>query len=139
MTAPLIDSDVLFQTLLTELNLPGATVRATVEEDTFDRVPWIAHYSTIQQTANGDGAWSCVLNVNAYIESTAENHALIKALYAGIHSWGDDPFAGVVDGVGAIEVVEDIEALARSGPGLSLLNKVITPYQGSFNLLIRNH
>lgn len=139
MTAPLIDSDILFQSLIVGLDLPDVTVKAAIDADTFDKVPFISHSSTMQQSGNGRGLWTCVLNVNVFIEGRAANYSTVSALYAGIHSWADDPTAGILPGVAGVEEVEDIEAFSRAGQGVVLQNKVITPYQGSFTLTIRNH
>ena len=139
MTDALIDTDRLFQTLLTRLDIPDATIANELDTDSFDQVPFITHRSSLQQTSNGPGLWGCTLTVVAFIVASDATFPTLQALYAGIHSWGDDPVEGIVTGVAAVEEVEDLEAFTRQSKGVPMLNAVVTPYVGSFGLTIRNH
>lgn len=139
MTAPLINSDKLFQTLLTHIALPdGVSIIAEIDVDDFDVIPVITHNSTISQY-DPRGLWTANLTVNIFLDRSETPFSLVQQVYAGIHEWGDSPLFGVIPGVGAVEQVNDIEAFTRAGRGVPMLNKVVTPYVGSFELSIRNH
>ncbi|GAA2577318.1 hypothetical protein [Microbacterium binotii] len=137
----LLDSDRLFQALLERLELPGATVVADLDFDSFDDVPLITHRSFVAQEGNGRGIWRATLTINAFVDISSEPDpwtTVIQPLYDGIHAWGDSPLAGVIDGVGAVSSVDrDIEALNRHGNAVELDAKSITTYTGSFELTIR--
>lgn len=137
MIAPLIDADRLFQSLIEAIDIPGASVNAALNVDALDQIPYITHQSTISQSGNGPGLWAANLTVTLFIEVTNESFALLQALYAGIHAWEDNLTA--IPGVGAVEAVSDLEAFTRVQQGTPMLNKVVTPYVGSFELMIRNH
>jgi hypothetical protein len=137
----LLNPDRLFQQLLIALDLTGVadgSIAADLDIDSFDRVPFITHNTTIAADRNGPGLWTAALTITAHIEAGIAHFPIIQELYAGIWSW-DGPDDGIVPGVGAVERVEnEIQAFTRLGRGVPMLNKVVTPYVGSFELSIRN-
>lgn len=141
MTAELIDSDVLFQALLMEGEIvPAGQVAAEVDVDTFDAIPFVTHSSLIAQDGNGRGLWTATLQLTAFTDGTVSAfNAVVRPLYALVHSWGELPTNGIVPGVGAVERVQDIQAFNRQGKGVPMNNKTVVPYVGSFELSIRNH
>lgn len=132
---PLLDADTLFQTLLTRLAIPGATVEADLDVDSFDEVPFITHQSIIAQDNNGPGLWTVTLSVNLFI-GPENPFPTVASLYAGIWSW-NLPLEGVVDGVGSVSEVIDGSAFSRLGAA-QMLNKVVTQYVGSFELAVHH-
>lgn len=139
----LIDIDRLIQTLLESTMdgiVPPSSIAADLDVDDLDNIPFITHNTSIAQDRNGNGFWSANLTLVAHVEaSTAAFNTIIRPLYLGVHSW-DLPQNGIVPGVGAVERVEqDIQAFTRLGRGVPMLNKVVTPYVGSFELSIRNY
>lgn len=135
----LFDPDVLFQTLLVDLGIPGVTVAADVDADSFESVPIIIHNAQISQDRNGPGLWTCNLSITIHVDTDDPDHfEVVKAVYAGVWSW-DWPTNGIVPDVAAVESVDrDNGAFTRLARGVPMLNKVVTPYAGVFELTLRN-
>jgi hypothetical protein len=137
--SPLIDSDRLFQQLLVGIEIPGVTVAADLDVDSFDDVPFVTHNASIAQSGNSEGIWTAALTVTAFIEANTESFKTVQALYDGIHAWGEAPWDHIVPGVGAVETIRDVEAFTRVGQAVRMFAKSVTQYTGSFELTIRNH
>lgn len=135
MAGPLLNNDRLFQTLLTEA-LPDIDVAADLDANTIESIPAVMHSSSVSQTVNADGLWEAILTVHLFAEARGA-FDLAAYVYATIHSWGDLPLNGIVEGVGAVETVADMNAISRRSGEISMDNKQVVQYDGSFNLLIR--
>lgn len=134
MTGELLNSDRLFQALFEE----GLTFTAAADLDaaTIDDMPTLTHSSSVAQTGNGDDLWEGVLAVHLFVYA---NNAFAHAaeVYRLIHSWGDHPLNGIVPGVGAVEVVTDMNAISRSTGVIQMDTKQVVQYDGTFSVIIR--
>lgn len=134
MTGPLLNSDLLFQTLFAEgLSFDAA---ADLDADTIDDLPALTHSSSVAQTGNADGLWEGILVVHLFaFAQTAFSKA--AEVYSLVHSWGNHPLEGVVPGVGAVEVVTDMNALSRATGEIQMDTKQVVQYDGTFTVVIR--
>lgn len=132
---PLLNADVMFQTLYVDA-LDGIGVGADLDIDSFDHVPFLTHQSVIAQVPNGRGAWQVTHAVNMFLEpEDAFTHT--TTVYDFIHSWGEAPRAGLVDDVGVVVTVEDLNAFSAMSGEVDMLNKIVRHYQAQFTLLVR--
>lgn len=138
MSGTLIDTDRLFQALLVDLGVDGVTIGADLGPDSADEIPFISHNSILGQDRNGIGLWTVNLTVTLYLEVSTATFQTVQEVYAGIHSWGESPTAGVMGGVAGVETVEDVQAFTRVGQAIDMVSKTATQYVGSFNLTLRN-
>ena len=135
MTGPLLNSDRLFQTLLAtglEYDVAGE-----LDADTIETMPAMVHSSSFQQNGNSDGLWQGILTVHLFAYAASAFTAAAE-LYELIHSWGDHPLEGVVPGVGAVVTVEDMNSLSRSSGEVSMDNKQVVQFSGSFEITIKH-
>ncbi|MGF3056147.1 hypothetical protein [Microbacterium sp. YY-01] len=132
----LLNTDLLFQTLLREAFPPEVAVVGDLDPGSYADLPLFTHYSTATQEGNGNGLWSVMLTVTLICE-TQDAFGLASELYSIVWSW-NMPRAGVVPGVGAIETVQDSLAPARRGGEAQMEAKQIVQYDGSWNFRVRN-
>ena len=132
---PLLNVDVLFQTLYADA-LPAMGVGSDLDTDSFDEVPFLTHQSVIAQMPSGKGAWQVTHTVNLFLEP-AGAFAHTSAVYDLVHSWGDAPRAGLVEDVGVVVTVEDLNAFSAMSGEVDMLNKVVRHYQAQFTILAR--
>jgi len=135
MTGPLLNSDRLFQALFNE----GLSFTAAADLDaaTIDDMPALTHSSSVAQTGNADGLWEGILAVHifAYAQTAFSKAAEVYSL---IHSWGDNPRSGIVPGVGAVEIVTDMNAISRATGEIQMDTKQVVQYDGTFSVTIRS-
>lgn len=133
----LLNAQKLFQVLLARDAPPSATVASDLDVDSFDDVPFITHNETIAQDG-GPGLWTVMLTVNLFAEPR-DSFDVASYLYDAITEWGEDPENAIVPGVGAVEALEDMNALVPVSGEVSMVNKIVVHYQGSFTLTVRSH
>jgi hypothetical protein len=135
----LLDAGTLFQKLLTR-DLPAETyeVANDLDVDAFDLIPFVTHSALIAQSADGGGLYDVTLTINLFLEPLGA-HAHASAVYAVVRGWNRDPELTIVPDVGAIEEVEDLNAIAPVSGEVLMNNKVVRHYQGTFNITARVH
>lgn len=132
---PLLKADVLFNTLYSEA-LPAFEVASDLDTDSFDLIPFLTHQSVIAQIPNGRGAWQITHSVNLFLEpADADEHT--STVYDLVHSWGEAPRAGLVENVGVVVTVEDLNAFSAMSGDVDMLNKVVRHYGAQFTILAR--
>lgn len=132
---PLLAADELFQTLFTTA-LPAFGIGSDLDTDSFDEVPFLTHQSVIAQLPNGTGGWQVTLTVNLFLEpGNAFEHC--TAVYDVVQDWGELPRNGLVEAVGVVVTVEDLNAFSAMSGEVEMLNKVIRHYQAQFAILAR--
>lgn len=133
----LLDSDLLFQTLLREAFPDAITVAADLDVGSNADLPLITHYSTATQSGNGNGLWQVNLTITMICE-TGQAFDLANAIYAAVWSW-HYPTNGIVPGVGAVEYVEDVTAPSRVGGEAQMEAKQVVQYGGTWTIRARNY
>jgi hypothetical protein len=134
----LLDNDALFQALIVEIAPAGATVAADLDVGSFADLPFITHFSTAAQNGNGADLWDVTLTVSIFGEP-ATVYPIVAAMYRGIRGW-DDPTKGVVEGIGAVESIDqEISAFSRVGGEAQMESKAAVQYTGSWQFTARNH
>ncbi|MDQ1113933.1 hypothetical protein QE418_003381 [Microbacterium testaceum] len=131
----LLNASKLFQTLLTRDGPPAAKVASDLDVGSFDDVPFITHSSQISQD-RGPGLWTVILTINLFLEPR-DAFDVADYVYSAVTEWGDDPDLGVVPGVGGVEDLEDMNAFVPVSGEVSMVNKIVVHYQGSFTLTVR--
>lgn len=132
---PLLAADELFQTLFIAA-LPDFGVGSDLDTDSFDQVPFLTHQSVIAQLPNGKGGWQVTLTVNLFLEP-ADAFERCSAVYDVVQDWGELPRNGLVEDVGVVVTVEDLNAFSAMSGEVEMLNKVIRHYQAQFSILAR--
>ena len=132
---PLLNADVLFQSLYTEA-LPEMGVGSDLDVDSFDAVPFLTHQSIIAQLPNGRGAWQITHTVNMFLEPD-DAYMHTSRVYDLVHSWGEEPRAGLVDDVGVVVGVEDLNAFSAQSGDVDMLNKIVRHYAAQFTMVAR--
>ncbi|MCJ1709228.1 hypothetical protein [Microbacterium sp. VKM Ac-2923] len=134
--AKLLNAALLFQTLLADDAPPSATVASDLDVDSFDEIPFVTHSANIAQDGAGPDLWTATLVVNIFAPPR-DSFDVAAYLYAAITGWGEDPDAGIVPGVGAVERLDDLNAFVQVSGEVSMVNKIVVHYQGTFTLLVR--
>lgn len=137
--AKLLHAGELFQTLLSDASAARGdlwTTEADLDVDSIEEIPFVTHSETIARV--DENLWDVNLTVNLFLEPVSAQ-AIVDALYEDVTSWGEDPDAGVVQGVGGIERLEDSSAFVPISGEVLMVNKIVRHYQGSFSLRVRNH
>jgi hypothetical protein len=141
--APLIDGDLLIATLLERdkpTNEPH-TVLADLDVDTIDDVPVTTYRLMLsgQDDANGPGLWNAQLALNLYVEA-GSGFDVARHWYAAVHRWTlpEGPKQGFVEGVGAVEAVNDTSVFDRIQTNVPMIGKHVDHLVGLFGLRLRS-
>lgn len=137
MDDQLLDAAQLFQTLFTR-DLPNASVAFDLDVDSFEHIPFVTHTSLIAQDGNGEGLWTVTLIVNLFV-APHDAQAFAASVYRVIRRWAADPEKTYIEGVGSLDLIEDANAFVPVSGTVTMLNKVVRQYQGSFNMRARVH
>lgn len=131
-----IDTLKFFGDLLEEGLDNAASVESMLSETSIDRLPLVIYtFIGSGQSQNGPGLWSGSLIISTIDRTLSGATALQKTIYGIVTSWAL-PGNGVVDGLGAVESVED-ESLFSLSPKSSLIGKDVSQYDGSFGVSLR--
>lgn len=134
----LLDTDGLFQSLITNVVGPDAAVGGDLDVQTFEYLPFVLHSSNASQEGNANSLWSVTLTVHVFAEP-ATAWPLVQSVYSGIWAW-EDPTQGIVPGVGAIESLDqEISAFSRIGGEAQMENKTAIQYTGSWVFTARSY
>jgi hypothetical protein len=134
-----IDYDELFLRLLTR-DAPSAGMVAPENiAGEVDQLPAVIFDSVMAgQVSNGPGLWSGTLTVTV-TGAPAEAWAVFSALYDAVRTWA--PYGGGtgrIDGVGAIERVDDVSFERPPGGGSPPAGgKGSQQYTGTWSVLLR--
>lgn len=136
MSDRLLDAATLFQQLLMRDLDSRFAIASDLDVGSFDEIPIVTHYTLLSQTQ--DGEWSGTLTVNLYLDpATAFEHA--NDVYRVIRGWNVDPETTIVPDVGAVETIEDLNAFTPVSGVVTMNNKAVRQYQGSFAITASVH
>lgn len=132
-----IDPLFIFTSLFRE-GLDGENINpeSQLSESSIDRLPIVVYtFIGSGQSLNGPGLWPGSLILNVMGSSLDEATAAMRTVYDLVTSWGK-PENGIVDGQGAVEIVED-ESLFSLSPKSTMIGKDVSQYDGSFGVSLR--
>lgn len=133
----LLDADLLFQKLFRDATAPEVTVIGDLDTGSYAEIPILTHYSSIAQHPSGNGLWIVTLT-GTVIAETSNAFDIARDMYKTVWAW-HSPLEGIVQGVGAVESVEDISAPSRVGGEAQMEAKSVVQYTGSWSITARNH
>lgn len=137
--AKLLHAGELIQSLLHEASVEHDnmwTTEADLDVDSIEEIPFVTHSEIIARV--DESLWDVNLTINLFLDP-AGAQPIVDVLYDVVTTWAENPDAGIIPGVGAVEKLEDASAFMPVSGEVLMVNKVVRHYQGSFNLRVRNN